>query len=81
MSLIIGLDIRLGIKTLKNAKHILVSKDEVKCAQKNRLRYTKTMWEGINLEQFNFKDTNDGPFHKSYDLLGNEVIKLIKILF
>lgn len=68
-----------GIKTLKNAKHILVSKDEVKCAQKNRLRYTKTMWEGINLEQFNFKDTNDGPFHKSYDLLGDGVIKLINI--
>ena len=45
-------------------------------APKNRLRYTKTMWEGINLEQFNFKDTNDGPFHKSYDLLGDGVINL-----
>lgn len=69
-----------GLKQVKDAKNILVSKDEVVFASKltNKIRYNKEWWEGVDLTEFEWNGT-DGPFHRSYDLFNDGSVKLINI--
>ena len=69
-----------GLKQVKDAKKFLVSADEVAFAQKlsNKVRYHNSWWDGVNLTAFEWND-NQGPFKKSYDLLGDGSIELINI--
>lgn len=71
-----------GLNLVKDAKRIIVAKDEMLCAQKkspmNKIRYQKKWWENCTLELFDFNQT-DGPFNKSYDLFGDGCITLINI--
>lgn len=69
-----------GLKQVKDAKKFLVSADEVAFAQKlsNKIRYHNSWWDGVNLTAFEWND-NQGPFEKSYDLLGDGSIELINI--
>lgn len=68
-----------GIRQVKTAKHILVSKDEVACAKKHKIRYTASMWKGVPLKEFAFEKTGIGPVGKSYDLFGDGAIQLVNI--
>lgn len=68
-----------GLRQLKDAKKIIVSKDELQDTKKFPIRYVKSMWDGINFETFDFDDTGVGPVGKSFDLLGDKSIELIKI--
>ena len=69
-----------GLKQVRGAKKFMVSADEVKFANKvtNKVRYYKGWWEGIDLTEFEWNDTQ-GPVGKSYDLLGDGSIELINI--
>lgn len=71
-----------GLPLVKEAKHIIVSNDELKfTSEKNfitKIRYQKKWWKGINLTTFDFNGS-EGPFEKSYDLFGDESILLINI--
>jgi glyoxylase-like metal-dependent hydrolase (beta-lactamase superfamily II) len=69
-----------GLKQVKGAKKFMVAADEVKFANKvaNKVRYYKGWWEGIDLTEFEWNDT-EGPVGKSYDLLGDGSIALINI--
>ena len=69
-----------GLKQVKGAKKFLVAADEVRFATKltNKVRYYKGWWEGIDLTEFEWNDTQ-GPVGKSYDLLGDGSIELINI--
>lgn len=69
-----------GLKQVSGAKKFMVAADEVAFASKltNRIRYRKKWWDGINLTAFEWND-NQGPFNKSYDLLGDGSIELINI--
>ena len=68
-----------GLKQVKNAKNILVSKPEMDDAMKYPIRYTKRMWEGVNMDTFDFQSTGKGPVGLSYDLFGDGSIELINI--
>ncbi len=68
-----------GLKQVRTAKRILVSKDEVACAKKYKVRYAASMWENVPLTEFSFEDTGIGPAGKSYDLFGDGAIQLISI--
>lgn len=68
-----------GVKQVKSAKQILVSKDEVACAKKHKIRYAASMWEGVSLTEFAFDNTGIGPVGKSHDLFGDGSVKLINI--
>ena len=50
-----------GLNLVKDAKHILVSKDEIKCTKKHdlttKIRYQEKWWKNINLEEFEWNDT------------------------
>ncbi|MBR1373507.1 N-acyl homoserine lactonase family protein [bacterium] len=67
-----------GLSQVKDAKKFLVSNDEYKFALKTPIRYNKNWWKDIPLTKFEWNDTQ-GPFHKSYDLLGDGSIELINI--
>lgn len=68
-----------GLNQVKDAKKFLVSNDEYKFALKNPIRYNKNWWKNVELTKFEWNDTQ-GPFKKSYDLLGDGSIELINIL-
>ncbi len=71
-----------GLSLVKEAKHIIVSNDELKFASKKnsmtKIRYQKKWWKDIHLTGFDFNGL-EGPFEKSYDLFGDCSILLINI--
>lgn len=68
-----------GLRMLKEAKHIIVSEEEIKDTEKYPIRYVKSMWKEISFEPFNFSDTGIGPVGRSFDLFGDGSLELIQI--
>ena len=71
-----------GLELVKNAKHLLVSNDELigatRGGRKNRIRYQSKWWNGCDLQGFDWND-NEGPFRKAFDLFGDGSVKMIAI--
>ena len=70
-----------GLRLVKQAKHILVSRDEMEGCRKGptaRIRFNKRWWKGVNLELFDWNGT-EGPVEKSFDLFGDGSIVLVNI--
>lgn len=71
-----------GIRLVKDAKHILVSNDELagagKPGRKNRIRFQSKWWDGCDLQGFDWNDS-EGPFGKAYDVFGDGSVKMIAI--
>lgn len=60
-----------GLKHVKNAKKIIVSKDEWVGAKVDPKRYVSHMWDGVNVQTFDFEHSNIGPKKRSFDLFGD----------
>ena len=67
-----------GVADLSSDTKILVSRDEAKAAVKNPLRYSRSWWKNTDISIFDWNQ-KEGPFEKSFDLLGDGSIKLIKL--
>jgi len=67
-----------GVADLSSDTKILVSRDEAKAAVKNPLRYSRSWWKNADISIFDW-NKKEGPFEKSFDLLGDGSIKLIKL--
>ena len=71
-----------GLPLVKDAKHILVSAEELECTKKNsfiiKTRYQEKWWKDIDFE-FPVWNGTEGPIEKSYDLFGDGSVKLILI--
>ncbi len=68
-----------GLPLVKDAKHILASKDELQCAKNNAaVRYKSKWWRNTKLQAFEWNDTQ-GPVGKSYDLFGDGSVQLVNI--
>ena len=68
-----------GLKLVAGAKHILMSKDEIRFAAENAaVRYQKRWWSGVNLAAFSWNGTA-GPAEKPYDLFGDGSVELVNI--
>ncbi|MBF1010722.1 MAG: MBL fold metallo-hydrolase, partial [Lachnoanaerobaculum sp.] len=67
-----------GVADLSSDTKILVSRDEAKAAVKNPLRYSRSWWKNADISIFDWNQ-KEGPFEKSFDLLGDVSIKLIKL--
>lgn len=60
-----------GLSQVKEARKILVSKEEIVCAGKNRaVRYQKKWWKDVDLHTFD-RNGNQGPIGHSFDLFGD----------
>lgn len=66
-----------GVKQFKHAKKILVNDRELAYAQKNKLEFVASLWEGVPLETFKFDRSDIGPANESYDLFGDGTIQLV----
>lgn len=67
-----------GLPQFKNAKHIMVSRSEYEFAQKHKVRFHDIWWKDDKLDLYDWND-DQGPFGKSYDLLGDGTVELINI--
>ena len=67
-----------GVVDLSSDTKILVSRDEAKTAVKNPLRYSRSWWKNADISIFDW-NKKEGPFEKSFDLLGDGSINLIKL--
>ena len=68
-----------GLRAVKDAKHIIVTQEELDCARKNGfIRYKKKWWEGVDMQTIKWNGT-EGPAGKSFDLFGDGSIKMINI--
>lgn len=66
-----------GLGLVKNAKRIMISKDELDAIDKGDIRYYKKTWKDINIESFNMNESQYGPFNKAYDVLGDGTVLLV----
>jgi len=60
-----------GMKLVKDAKNILVSEQEWKVANKKSPVYLPHEWAGVNVETYQFDQTNIGPFDQAWDVFGD----------
>jgi glyoxylase-like metal-dependent hydrolase (beta-lactamase superfamily II) len=71
-----------GLRQVKEAKRILVSKAELMgTTRKNlqiKIRFQKRWWEGVDLKTFDWNGT-EGPVEKSYDVLGDGSLVMVNI--
>lgn len=72
-----------GLHQVSDALHILVSEAEMKFAGKkfsitNKFRFQKRWWKDVPLILFPWNGS-EGPFRRSYDLLGDGSVQLINI--
>ena len=66
-----------GLKLVKDAKRILVSKLDKEGADLDPIRFEHSMWKGVKLELYQFVSSEYGPFNKSFDLFSDGSIQLI----
>lgn len=66
-----------GLELVKDAKKIMVSKEELDATKKGDIRYAKRFWTGINIEDFTTKESEYGPFKKAYDVFGDGTVLLV----
>lgn len=71
-----------GVEQVRGAKKIIVAEEEYVSDQKfsfiNVVRFKKRWWKNVELTLFPWSG-NEGPFKKSYDLLGDGTVQLINI--
>lgn len=69
-----------GLGQVNEAKRILTAREELESALgfvNSHTRYTPSMWEGSGLRTFEYEPSNEGPYGRSLDLLGDGSVKLI----
>ena len=71
-----------GLRLVKDARHILVSREEMKCAQRRdivcRVRYNSKWWQGVNLTLIDWNG-KEGPVGKSYSLFDDGSVTMVNI--
>ncbi len=60
-----------GLPLMKNAKHILVSKPEWQIANHLPLVYLPHEWRGVDVQTYNYQNSDVGPFHRAFDVFGD----------
>jgi N-acyl homoserine lactone hydrolase len=65
-----------GLKHVQDANKILTSEIEWKAAHK-RVGYIKSMWQGVPIETFRFREIPYGPYKMGYDLFEDGSLYLV----
>ncbi|MBT1166896.1 N-acyl homoserine lactonase family protein [Bifidobacterium simiarum] len=70
-----------GLRGVRNARRIMVSRDEMRCATRfpnSLVRFNASWWRGIDLDLYDWNG-HEGPAGRSYDLFGDRSVQLINI--
>ena len=66
-----------GIGLVKDAERIMISEEEFNSVKKGDIRYAKRFWKDSNVEYFQMKDSEYGPFKRSYDVFGDGSVLMV----
>lgn len=66
-----------GLHLVKEAKNILVSRQELDVANSRNFRYISKMWKGTKIKPFQFQQTGIGSQRCSFDLFGDGSVEFI----
>ena len=66
-----------GLKHVCDAKKILVSDLEWQEANKHKIRYVPSMWDGVNVETYSFAPSEYGVENQSFDLFGDNSVVFV----
>ena len=68
-----------GLRLVKDAKNIMVSREEWQDSQSKKYgyRYHSEVWNGVDVGTFEFANSGIGPFGKSFDVFGDGSIQLV----
>lgn len=67
-----------GLNGVADAKNILVSRPELDGVHKNPMRFHRKWWKEVGLKTFDWNGS-EGPFGKSFDVLGDESLTMVWI--
>lgn len=73
----LDLDHVSGVQLVKDAQHIMVSREEWLSANKPGFRYNPTLWQYVNFEIFDFTTTGVGPEGRSFDVFGDGTMQFV----
>lgn len=68
-----------GLELVKDAKTILASKEELNAVNKGDVRYAKRLYKNIDIKPFEMKESQYGPFKRSYDVFGDNTVLMVDI--
>ena len=68
-----------ALRDVRDAQHIIVSREEWQDTLDNPRHYASDMWRGVDVQTFDFAETGIGPVGRSFDLFGDGRIQLVHI--
>lgn len=66
-----------GMQLLKDARKILVSRQEWHETKRRKLTYLPAMWDGLDIEIFDFQKSDYGNERKAFDLFGDDSVVFV----
>lgn len=63
-----------GLKLVRGAKKILTSNLEMRDTEKHKMYYSKSAWEGVNVETFSFNQAEYGHEKLAYDVFDDQTL-------
>jgi len=66
-----------GLSMLKDAKHIIASKEEIEAARTDAIRYNPKFIEGLDIEPIDYIFSGVGPSEMTCDLFGDGTVQLV----
>ncbi len=68
-----------GLKLLSESKNIMVSEEELRAANKSKLRYIHHMWEDVDVKPFHMAVSEYGPQERSFNLFGDDSVIFVHV--
>ena len=68
-----------GVGLVKDAKHIMTTKEELEAANGKDVRYEKRLWEGVNIIPYPMQPSEYGPFNRAFDVFGDGKVVMVDV--
>ena len=68
-----------GLTLVKDAKQIFATKAELDAVNKGEIRYSKRLYEGVDIKPFEMTPSEHGPFKRSYDVFGDGTVLMVDV--
>lgn len=67
-----------GLRLVRDAPRIMVAATELRAAEKDRARYLRHEWAGVDLQTFGW-DTRLGPVQRAWDVFGDGAVLMVSV--
>lgn len=66
-----------GVGLVKDARNIMVSREEILAGNSRQIRYNKKLWKDVELKSYDYADSKVGPIQRAFDIFGDESVLLV----